>query len=72
MAFLWMLWQGCRCLLSVKCSRFSPLCGLLDRMRSVLGVLGVMWLVVSVFVTCPPTGVHMSQPMRRGATAGMA
>ena len=42
---LWMPRRGCCCLPCVECGRFSPQCSLLDRMRSVLGVL---WLMVCV------------------------
>ena len=55
-AVLRMPWRGCRCLLSVECRHSSPLFGLLDRMRSVLGVLWLVVVCVCVFVTCPPPG----------------
>ena len=47
------------------CGRSPPSCGLLDRMRSVLGVL---WLLVCVFVTC----TSAPQSAEADALAGMA
>ena len=55
--------RGVRWLLTPVRSLLTPvhMCGLLDRMRSVLGVLG---LAVCVFVTCAPPGVLRPMPLR--------